>query len=193
MLIGFPAPALGLLVGFVASGGPAFADAGYDLKAGWLLRGRGQDRAFEVEGRWQQILAGLVGLGVAWVMVLLFHNLYFAQNLFPPVDRVYVATIKAGVDPSVVRNLLVWAIPGAIVQAIGGSDRQMDILLATGLLILNPLAGWTVLAGILIRALLLRFYGKQIETPMTIMAAGFIAGDALYGFFNSVFRAKWRL
>lgn len=192
MLMGFPAPALGLLVGFVASGGPAFADAGYDLKAGWMLR-RGGSRAFEMQGRWQQFLAGLLGLGVGWVMVLLFHNVYFAQNLFPPVDRVYAATIKAGVDPSIVRNLLIWAIPGAIIQAIGGSDRQMGILLATGLLILNPLAGWAVLAGILIRALLLRFYGKEIETPMTIMAAGFIAGDALFGFFNSVARAKWRI
>ncbi|HHY94861.1 MAG TPA: OPT family oligopeptide transporter, partial [Firmicutes bacterium] len=192
MLMGFPAQALGLLVGFVASGGPAFADAGYDLKAGWTLR-RGGSRRFEMEGRWQQFLAGLVGLGVAWVMVLLFHNLYFGQDLFPPVDRVYAATIKAGVDPTIVRNLLIWAIPGAIIQAVGGSDRQMGILLATGLLIVNPLAGWAVLAGILIRAVLLRRYGKDIETPMTIMAAGFIAGDALYGFFNSVFRAKWRL
>ena len=34
MLIGFPAPALALLVGYTASVGPAFADMSYDLKAG---------------------------------------------------------------------------------------------------------------------------------------------------------------
>ena len=39
MLIGFPAPALAMLVGFSAATGPAFADMGYDLKAGFILRG----------------------------------------------------------------------------------------------------------------------------------------------------------
>ena len=198
MLIGFPAPALAMLVGFVASGGPAFADAGYDLKAGWVLRGQGRDPAFERYGRLQQVIAGLVGLGVGWVIVALFHNVYFSQDLFPPVDRVYVAAINAGVDASVLQSILLWAIPGALIQWIGGSDRQMGILFATGLLIMNPLAGWAVLVGLLIRVLVLRFYpkgeeGEGGETPMTILAAGIIAGDAIWGFFSSVFRARWRL
>jgi uncharacterized oligopeptide transporter (OPT) family protein len=193
MLMGFPPPALAVLVGFVASGGPAFADAGYDLKAGWQLRGAGANPAFERYGRWQQILAGLTGLAVGWVMVALFQGIYFAQDLFPPVDRVYVATINAGVDASVLQNLVIWAVPGALIQLIGGSDRQMGILFATGLLIVNPLAGWAVLVGLLIRLAVLRFYGQQAETPMTIMAAGIIAGDALWGFFSSVARARWRL
>lgn len=192
MLFGFPAPALAVLVGFVAAGGPAFADAGYDFKAGWLLRGQAQDPAFERYGRRQQLIAGLVGLGVAWVMVALFSGVYFSQDLFPPVDRVYVAAINAGVNASVLQSLLIWAIPGALIQAIGGSDRQMGILLATGLLIVNPLAGWAVLVGLLIRVLVLRFYGARAETPMTILAAGIIAGDALWGFFSSVTRARWR-
>lgn len=193
MLMGFPPAACGVLVGFVASGGPAFADAGYDLKAGHYLRGGGRNLAFELAGRWQQIIAGFFGLAVAWVMVALFRDLYFSQDLFPPVDRVYATTIKAGVDPTIVQNLLIWAIPGAIVQAIGGPERQMGILLATGLLIMNPLAGWAVLVGITIRVLVMKFYGRQAETPMTIFGAGAIAGDALYGFFSAVLRAKWRL
>jgi uncharacterized oligopeptide transporter (OPT) family protein len=41
MLIGFPPVALTLLVGFSAATGPAFADMGYDLKAGFILRGSG--------------------------------------------------------------------------------------------------------------------------------------------------------
>ncbi len=193
MMMGFPAAACGVLVGFVASGGPAFADAGYDLKAGHYLRGGGRNLAFEMAGRWQQIIAGFFGLAVAWVMVLLFKDLYFSQNLFPPVDRVYAATIKAGVDPTIIQNLIIWAIPGAIVQAIGGPDRQMGILLATGLLIVNPLAGWAVLAGILIRIIAMRIYGPSSETPLTIFGAGSIAGDALYGFFSAVLKAKWTL
>ncbi|WP_037194110.1 OPT/YSL family transporter, partial [Rhodococcus rhodochrous] len=43
MLIGFPPVALALLVGFSAATGPAFADMGYDLKAGYILRGNGAD------------------------------------------------------------------------------------------------------------------------------------------------------
>ena len=51
ILLGFPPVALALLVGFSASTGPAFADMGYDLKAGFILRGSGADRGFELDGR----------------------------------------------------------------------------------------------------------------------------------------------
>jgi uncharacterized oligopeptide transporter (OPT) family protein len=68
----------------------------------------------------------------------------------------------------------------------------MGILLSTGLLILNPLAGWAVLVGIAIRYAVRKRYGEEMETPMTIFGAGCIAGDALYGFFTAVFKAKWR-
>src|SRR5690349_19679740 len=47
ILLGFPPVALALLVGFSASTGPAFADMGYDLRAGYLLRGEGTNPAFE--------------------------------------------------------------------------------------------------------------------------------------------------
>lgn len=190
IMLGFPPVALALLVGFVASGGPAFADAGYDLKAGWLLR-RG-DAEYELAGRKQQILAAVTGSIVALIMVAVLAQVYFSQNLVPPVDRVFVATIKAGVDPSIVHNLLLWAVPGALIQFVGGSKRQMGIMLSTGLLILNINAGYAVLAGILIRVVLRKIKGPQIDTPMTIMAAGFIAGDAIYSFVDSAFRAKWK-
>lgn len=192
ILIGFPQEALALLVGFVASGGPAFADAGYDFKAGWILRGKGLDYQFERDGRKQQLLSGMVGLAVAWVTVAAFHNVYFSQNMIPPVDRVFAATIKAGVDPAIVTNLLLWAIPGAILQAVGGSRRQMGVLMSTGLLILNPAAGFTVLAGLAVRLYIEKYKSKEAMTSATIIAAGCIAGDALYGFFSSAFKAKWR-
>ncbi|XEQ94844.1 hypothetical protein SCACP_37430 [Sporomusa carbonis] len=192
ILLGFPPVALALLVGFIASGGPAFADAGYDLKAGWMLRKDCGDHQYERDGRWQQIMAAVTGSIVALVMVLFFYKVYFSQNLVPPVDRVFVATIKAGIDASVVQNLLIWSIPGAIIQLLGGSKRQMGIMLATGLLILNPNAGYAVLAGLLIRVMVKRIKGSEYDTPMTILAAGFIAGDAIYSFVNSAFRAKWK-
>ena len=48
MLMGFPPVACAVLVGFVASGGPAFADAGYDLKADTTC-GRWTHLAFEMD------------------------------------------------------------------------------------------------------------------------------------------------
>lgn len=183
--LGFPLAAAALLVGFVVSGGPAFADAGFDMKAGWLLRGRGRDPDFEREGRRQQVIAALLGLLAALVVVVLFHDFYFGRDLFPPVVRVYAATIEAGIDGSQASKLLLWAGPGAIVQMIGGPKRQIGILFATGLLILNAAAGWAVLAAIMVRLLLTR--GKSVEqSPLTVMAAGFIAGDALWSFGSAV-------
>ena len=67
MLIGFPPVSLALLVGFSAATGPAFADMGYDLKAGFMLRGHGADPAFEMEGRFQQYLAAMFVFVVAGV------------------------------------------------------------------------------------------------------------------------------
>jgi uncharacterized oligopeptide transporter (OPT) family protein len=186
ILIGFPPVALALLVGFSAATGPAFADMGYDLKAGFMLRGYGSDPAFELDGRKQQLLAAMFAFIVAGVVVLLAYPGYFAQNLVAPVDRVYVAAIKAGASMDVARSLLMWAIPGAIIQFIGGPKRQLGVLLATGLLIPFPLAGWAVLIGIACRLLWQRF--AQAE-GMEVFGAGVIAGDALFAFATSVWKA----
>jgi uncharacterized oligopeptide transporter (OPT) family protein len=190
ILIGFPPIALGLLVGFSASTGPAFADMGYDLRAGFILRGFGKDPAFELEGRKQQLYAAMLAFLVAIPTVWFAHPAYFAQGLVPPVDKVYVAAINAGASADVARLLMVWAIPAAIIQWIGGPRRQLGVLLATGLLIPNPLAGWAVLAGIAIRVAVLRLKGEQATNSMEVLAAGFIGGDALFGFFDSVLKAK---
>lgn len=186
MLVGFPPTALALLVAFSAATGPAFADMGYDLKAGHILRGNGADPEFERDGRRQQLLAAMVAFLVAIVVVFLSWESYFAQDLLPPVDRVYAATIGAGVAPEVARSLALWAVPGALVQWLGGSKRQMGILFATGLLLNSPMAGWAVLAGIAIRFLWTRWRGEEGRTEMEVVAAGVIAGDALFSFFDSV-------
>lgn len=192
LLIGFPPVALAILVGFSAATGPAFADMGYDLKAGWILRGQAADAAFEMEGRRQQFLAALIAFIIAMPVVLLSYNGYFSAGLVPPVAKVYVATIKAGLDASVAWQLFLWAIPGALIQFVGGPKRQLGVLLATGLLIAFPIAGWAVTVGLVLRLLLERFGGERMRGPMEVMAGGVIAGDALYSFFNSVMRAGFR-
>ncbi|WP_257131583.1 OPT/YSL family transporter [Bacillus sp. AFS017336] len=190
MLIGFPPVALALLAGFSAATGPAFADMGYDLKTGYILRGNGEDKEYELQGRKQQYITGMISFGVALLTVLITYKGFFAQGLVPPIDAVYVSTIKAGASPEVAKQLLLWAIPGAILQLIGGPGRQLGVLFATGLLILSPNACWAVLLGILIRVIVLKVKGKEAEAPMSILAAGFIAGDALFNFFNSMFKMK---
>lgn len=190
MLLGFPEMPLAILVGFTAATGPAFADMGYDLKAGWILRGSGSDPAFERAGRRQQYFAELLGFAVAGLFVWLTWERYFSADLLPPVDRVYVATISAGASPELARSLLLWAIPGALVQLVGGPSRQMGVLLATGLLILNPAAGWTAAVALLVRAALRRRFGREAEAPMYVAAGGFIAGSAVVGFGTGVWRAR---
>jgi len=89
---------------------------------------------------------------VAGVVVLLSYRFYFANNLVAPIDRAYVASIKAGASMEVARDLAIWAIPGALLQLAGGPKRQMGILFGTGLLLGGPLAGWAVLVGIALLA-----------------------------------------
>src|SRR6202035_2116273 len=109
------------------------------------------DPQFDLDGRRQQIISALVGMLTALVTVLLFHNHYFSRGFFPPIDRVYSATIHSGIDPSVARNLLLWALPGAVLQFAGGTQRQLGILFATGLLLTNAAAGWVILVGLATR------------------------------------------
>jgi uncharacterized oligopeptide transporter (OPT) family protein len=182
MALGFPPIPLAFLVGFTASSSPAFADMGYDLKAGWILRGKGADPELEREGRSRQLEAELLGIGVAALAVYFLHASYFERNLFPPWDRVAAATISAGASPELAKALLLWAIPGALLQALGGPARQLGVLFATGLLIHFPAAGWTAMASLAIRFLLTRRYGASAEGPMYILAGGFIAGSALTSF-----------
>lgn len=190
MLIGFPEMALAFLVGFTASTGPAFADMAYDLKAGWILRGRGKYPEFENQGRRQQYYAELLGFAVAAIVIGFLYKNYFTGDLIPPVDRVYVATIRAGTSPEVAKYLLMWAIPGALIQFIGGTSRQLGILFATGLLIHNPTAGWTALTALAIRAALVQKFGKSMNSPMFVCAGGFIAGSALCSFGTATLKLK---
>lgn len=186
MLLGFPPLALVLLAGFASATGPAFADMGYDLKAGWILRGHGEDPDYERQGRLAQRGAEVFGLLVAAGLVLLTYASYFEADLFPPYDRVAVATITAGHNPDLARQLAVWALPGAVLQFLGGANRQMGVLFATGLLVVNPIAGWTALAALLVRRLVSWRTGDRYDSPRYILAGGLIAGSALTSFFSGV-------
>ena len=182
MLIGFPPLALAVMVGYTAATGPCFADMAYDLKCGYMLRGYGSDPELEKEGRKQQFISEIVGFVVAAIIVAIMAKTYFAQDLFAPSAKSFVVTIEAGTNLEVAKALLIWAIPGAILQWVGG-EKQLGILFATGLLVGNIINGLTIIVALIIRLL----YAKdenRAET-LTILGAGSLAGAALYSFFSS--------
>ena len=183
MLIGFPAIPLGILVAYTSATGPAFSDMAYDLKCGYILRGCGQDRELELEGRKQQYYSEMIGFVVAFVLVAIMASKYFDQGLFAPVDATFAATIEAGAGAGVAKWLIIWAIPGAIIQLLGGS-RQIGILFATGLLVGSTINGLTILIALLIRYVLVR-RNKENEQTLNILGAGSLAGAALYSFFTA--------
>jgi uncharacterized oligopeptide transporter (OPT) family protein len=184
IIIGFPTVPMVILVGFTASTGPAFADMAFDLKAGWILRGKTGNLQDELYGRKQQYFAGLLSFFVSIIVVLCVYNFYFDKGLIPPAAKAFATTIKAGNDPNITKHLIMWAIPGAIIQLIGGS-KQIGVLFATGLLIYSPIAGIVLIAGLLARIFIVKIYGEQGQKTLYSLGAGFIAGAALYSFFNS--------
>lgn len=181
IFLGFPPLPLALLTGYVSAVGPCFADMGFDLKAGWVLRGRGTDPEYEMFGRKQQVYIELIGGLVGIIVTALSMNLFFESDLLPPVSRVFATTVSAGIDADFLRTLLIWAIPGAIIQFIGGTN-MVGVLFGTGLLITNPKYGIGILIAVIARIIL----GEEI---MDMRSAGLIVGDGLYGFFSSIVKA----
>lgn len=183
MLIGFPAIPLGILVAYTSATGPAFSDMAYDLKCGYILRGCGQDQELELEGRKQQYYSEMIGFVVAFVLVAIMAGKYFDQGLFAPVDATFAATIEAGAGAGVAKWLVIWAIPGAIIQLLGGS-RQVGILFATGLLVGSTINGLTILIALVLRYVLVK-RNKENEQTLNILGAGSLAGATLYSFFTA--------
>lgn len=183
MLIDFPAIPLGILVAYTSATGPAFSDMAYDLKCGYILRGCGQDQELELEGRKQQYYSEMIGFVVAFVLVAIMAGKYFDQGLFAPVDATFAATIEAGAGAGVAKWLVIWAIPGAIIQLLGGS-RQVGILFATGLLVGSTINGLTILIALVLRYVLVK-RNKENEQTLNILGAGSLAGAALYSFFTA--------
>ena len=184
MMIGFPTLPLAILAGFTASTGPAFSDMGNDLKAGWILRGKGADMELEKVGRRQQYFAELLGFGVAFVMVAIFAKSYFSQGMFAPINFVYQSTIEAGSTIEVMKWLAIWAVPGALIQLIGG-NHQAGILFATGFLVGWTEAGVVILIAFLIRWLIVR-KNPERDSIFAILGAGALVGCALRDFSSSM-------
>ena len=110
--------------------------------------------------------------------------MHFKLDMIPPVSRVFAATVKAGLHPEILRQLIVASVFGAALQFVGGARRAVGILFATGLLINNPIYGVGLLVALSIRWPLERKYKSELE----IYGGGFVAGDGIYGFVNALVR-----
>ncbi len=181
-LLRFPLPALALLAGYVLSTGPQFADLGYDLKSGWIIRGRGDDAGREAAGRRQQFWLQQLGALAGVATVALAFGAYWKLGLVPPMSRVMATTIGLTSDASLLRELAAGAGLGIIAQIAGGGRRAVGILLATGLLLDNVIYGYALAAALVVRAV----WGK---TAMSVRAPGLIAGDGIAGFLAALARA----
>lgn len=182
IFLGFDIVSIAVLTGFVSAVGPCFADMGYDLKTGWIIRGEGEDVASELYGRRQQVLIEIVGGVIGVIVVVLSMNMYFEQDLMPPVSKVFATTIGASVDTAMIKELLMWSIPGIIIQLVGGSSKMLGVLFATGLLINNPIYGIGLIIAVIIRMI----FGTEF---MEVRDAGLIAGDGLFGFFAALIQS----
>ena len=181
LFAGFPPMPLAVLVGYIGSVGLPMHDTGQSLKAGWLIRGQGEDAEYELYGRRQQVIGKQFGVVIGIAMALVFSMILISENVIPPMSIFYANTVAETVDIAFIRELLIWAVPGAVLQAAFGS-RSVGLMLATGLLINNPVFGIAVLSAIVLRLI---FGTKHME----IRAPGLIAGDGLFGFGANIFRA----
>jgi len=183
MLMGFPPIAVAVLTGYISSVGPCFADMGYDLKTGWIIRGKGQDPEHEVFGRKQQVNIEIYGSIIGIIIVMLFANMTLNQGLIPASSTTFATTCQAVANPELIKTLLIFAIPGAIVQLVGGK-HMIGVLFATGLVINSPIYGIGVLGTVVVRLI----FKKKGDDFMNCRDAGLIAGDGLYGFFSSLIK-----
>jgi uncharacterized oligopeptide transporter (OPT) family protein len=181
IMLGFPPLAVAVLVGYLGSVSPCLADTAIGLKAGWIIRGKGEDKDHEAYGRKQQVLIKLFGVIIGIFMAVIFGRILINGEVIPPMSIFYANTVGASVEVYLLRELAIWAIPGAVLQFAFGS-RSIGLMLATGLLVNNPVFGISILVALAARLII----GTK---HMVVRAPGIIAGDGLFGFGANIFQA----
>lgn len=180
VLLGFEPVAVAVMTGYICAVGPCFADMGYDLKTGWILRGKSKNKEHEVYGRKQQVYIEMLGAVIGVIVVIFFAEMTMKDGLIPATSNLFATAAEAGTNMALVKELAIWAIPGAILQFIG-RKYMFGILFATGLLINNPIYGIGVVVAVVIRKII----GDEF---MNCRDAGLIAGDGLYSFFSGLIK-----
>lgn len=173
IMLNLPIQVLAIFAGYTAATGPILACFGDALKTGDLLRGEGKSIEVERNEKTQQLL--MVGLTLLVIILVVFisYPYYFAQNRVPPVDHVFLATLKAG---SSFEMMNPWLIGGMIVGMVLQWSKGVGILFATGLLLNNPILGGMILMGVLLQSLL---KNRVKSSTVAVLSAGIISGDVM--------------
>lgn len=127
--------------------------------------------------RHQQVYAALLGLAVALGVKSVGYETYFARGYLPPPAQVLAAALELSGSLAEVGFVLPWLLAGALAQWLGGPGRQVGLLLATGLLIDQPSAGWALLAGLAGRALLSPALRGRADSHLATFGLGCITGE----------------
>jgi hypothetical protein len=85
-----------------------------------------------MDGRRQQVISELIGAFIAVGVTALLMNMHFKLDMVPPVSKVFAATVKAGLNPEILRQLVIASVFGAALQFAGGAKKALGILFATG-------------------------------------------------------------
>ena len=180
LFVGFGAEPLSVFIGYLSSVGMPFADTGISLKAGYIIRGNGKNKEHELYGRKQQIILKYIGVFIGVIMAFVFSGVLIENNVIPPMSHFYANAVTSVLSYYVLREIVLWAIPGVILQIAFG-NKSVGLMLATGLFINNSIFGVVVLFAVLIRLVI----GTK---HMSVRAPGLIAGDGIFGFLNNLLR-----
>lgn len=181
ILIGFAPLPLAVMIGYLGSVGPCLADTGIGLKTGWIIRGEGKNAAYELYGRKKQIVLKQLGAIIGICMVIISGMVLIEGYVIPPMSIFYASTVTETASYNLINELMLWAIPGTILQVIFG-NKSVGLMLATGLLINNAVYGIVLLSSVCLRLII----GTK---HMNVRGPGLIAGDGLFGFGVNIFRA----
>jgi len=139
------------------------------------------DKKHELYGRKQQIIIKQVGVVIGIAMAVATSMMLINSDIIPPMSIFYADTAAIVADTALMRQLAIWAIPGAVLQAAFGT-KSVGLMLAAGLLINHPMYGIVILASIGLRLII----GTK---HMSVRGPGLIAGDGLFGFGANIFNA----
>jgi hypothetical protein len=169
--LGLDPPGALLTTGLALAAGPLAAELGNQFALGGRLGMTRQPAT--------TLLAALLGLEVALLVVGLSGEAYLRQGLVAPPAQALGAALglaRRGWQPDVLGLAM---LVGGGLQLAGGPSRQVGLLLGTGLLVAQPVAGWALLAGLAARGVLSLGLRGRGSLPLAALGLGLIGAEAI--------------
>ncbi len=125
---------------------------GYDLKTGWILRGKGADPARESRAAKEQVKVEMLGGIIGILVVLMFANMYLSQDIMPPISYTPspLPPLRPARTPACCGSCCCGPFPVRSSRS-SSAPRWWASSFATGLLLNNPIYGIGVLLAVVVR------------------------------------------